>query len=173
MKPFEQLVSDHGPTVLRVCRVVLGPGPDAEDAWSETFLSALRAYPELPAAANHEAWLVTIAHRKAIDVVRRRERAPVPAGYLPESPSTLGIPGNDDDELHQAVAALPLRQREAVALHYLAGLPYAEAAALTGSTTGAVRRAAADGIAKLRAAYRGAEQAAGAAAHDTSEGVLR
>jgi DNA-directed RNA polymerase specialized sigma24 family protein len=49
---------------------LLGP-VDADDAWSETFLSALRAYPRLPADANVEAWLVTIAHRKAIDLIRK------------------------------------------------------------------------------------------------------
>ena len=71
--PFETLVEQHGGTVLRVCRVVLGVH-DAEDAWSETFLAALRAYPALPDDANAEAWLVTIAHRKAIDVLRTRNR---------------------------------------------------------------------------------------------------
>jgi RNA polymerase sigma factor (sigma-70 family) len=174
MKPFEQLVTDHGPTVLRVCRTVLGPGPDAEDAWSEAFLSALMAYPELPSDANHEAWLVTIAHRKAIDVIRRRARTPMPTEYLPEAPSSLGLPGEDDDELRQAVGALPLRQREAVALHYLAGLRYAEAAELTGSSPDAVRRAAADGMAKLRAFYRsGRQRATDVAAPDASEGAFR
>ena len=69
--PFETLVEQHGGTVLRVCRVVLGVH-DAEDAWSETFLAAMRAYPALPDDA--EAWLVTIAHRKAIDVLRTRNR---------------------------------------------------------------------------------------------------
>jgi RNA polymerase sigma factor (sigma-70 family) len=175
MKPFEQLVAAHGATVLRICRTVLGPGPDAEDAWSEAFLSALKAYPQLPADANHEAWLVTIARRKAIDVIRRRERNPVPTEHLPDTPSSLGVPRHDDDELRQALAGLPLRQREAVALHYLAGLPYAEAARETGSTPEAVRRAAADGMAKLRAFYRrGQDQAADdSPAPDASEGVLR
>jgi uncharacterized protein len=65
----------HGATVLRVCRVLLA-APDADDAWSETFLSALRAYPDLPGSANVEAWLVTIAHRKAIDLLRARARQP-------------------------------------------------------------------------------------------------
>jgi DNA-directed RNA polymerase specialized sigma24 family protein len=73
MRPFEEIVAQHGPTVLRVCRAVLGP-VDAEDAWSETFLSAMKAYPDLPADANVEAWLVTIAHRKAIDVTRATAR---------------------------------------------------------------------------------------------------
>ena len=69
MRPFEQVVSEHGAVVLRVCRAVLGPA-DAEDAWSETFLAALRAYPRLDADADVRAWLVTIAHRKAVDVTR-------------------------------------------------------------------------------------------------------
>ena len=71
--PFETLVDRHGAAVLRVCRAVVGPD-DADDAWSETFLAALRAYPDLPAGANAEAWLVTIAHRKAIDVWRAARR---------------------------------------------------------------------------------------------------
>ena len=64
-QPFEEVVSRHGPTVLRVRRAVVG-ATDADDAWSDTFLSALKAYPNLPEDANVEAWLVTIAHRKAI-----------------------------------------------------------------------------------------------------------
>ncbi|MGI8695522.1 MAG: RNA polymerase sigma factor, partial [Mycobacteriales bacterium] len=68
-------MTQHGPTVLRVCRAVLG-AVEAEDAWSETFVAALRAYPELPDDANVEAWLVTIAHRKAIDARRAQARRP-------------------------------------------------------------------------------------------------
>ncbi|WP_432278903.1 RNA polymerase sigma factor, partial [Nocardia brasiliensis] len=77
MPPFEEVVAEYGPMVLRVCRAVLGP-TDAADAWSETFLSALRAYPDLDADANIEAWLVTIAHRRAIDVGGAQYRAPQP-----------------------------------------------------------------------------------------------
>ncbi|HEY0640990.1 MAG TPA: sigma factor, partial [Pseudonocardiaceae bacterium] len=47
-RPFEEIVTEYGPMVLRVCRAVVGT-QDAEDAWSETFLAALRAYPSLPA----------------------------------------------------------------------------------------------------------------------------
>lgn len=145
--PFEQVVADYGPMVLRVCRAVLGP-TDAEDAWSETFLAALRAYPDLPAGANVEAWLVTIAHRKAIDVTRARKRTPVPVDEVPEreSPSSTV-----DNGLWDEVARLPDKQRAAVAYHYLAGLPYAEVARITGGTTDAARRAAADGVKALRA----------------------
>ena len=148
MKPFEQVVTEHGATVLRVCRAVLGP-TDADDAWSETFLAALQAYPQLGPEANVRAWLVTIAHRKAIDVTRRRRRQPVPVADVPDAPT----PASDDSDLDLAaeVSALPEKQRLAVAYHYLGGLPYDETAELIGGTAEAARRAASDGIKKLRA----------------------
>ncbi|GAA1710889.1 RNA polymerase sigma factor [Dietzia cercidiphylli] len=171
---FDGAVVRHGPTVLRVCRAVLGPGPDADDAWSETFLSALRAWPDLPEETNVEAWLVRVAHRRAVDVVRRSSRSAAPAGGADEVVLLEGWEGRgrglhgrgrggrgrsgdraDDDELGDhpiwcAVAALPTRQRLCVAYRYLGGLPYAEIAALIGGGEAAARRAAADGVAALR-----------------------
>jgi RNA polymerase sigma factor (sigma-70 family) len=152
VRPFEDVVVEYGPTVLRVCRAVLGP-VDADDAWSETFLSAIRAYPDLDPAANVEAWLVTIAHRRAIDVGRAITRAPVPAETLPERPTQPGHPTDDAPELWAALASLPDKQRKAVAYHHLAGLPHAEIAELLGNSPDAARRAAADGIKALRRIY--------------------
>jgi RNA polymerase sigma factor (sigma-70 family) len=151
--PFELVVADHGPAVLRVCRAVLGP-VDADDAWSETFLSAMKAYPDLPADANVEAWLVTIAHRKAVDVTRARSRRAIPTDDLPETPDSAAT--ERDDDLADALARLPGKQKQAVAYHYLAGLPYTQVAAILGGSTDAARRAAADGIAALRSTYPGA-----------------
>lgn len=148
-------MADHGAMVLRVCRAVVGPS-DAEDAWSETFLAALRAYPRLDDGANLEAWLVTIAHRKAVDVLRARNRRPVPVETIPERSVTDQPPGGPvdaDGDLWRAVAALPPKQRQCVAYHYLAGLPYGEVAQLTGGTAAAARRAAADGLTTLRRLY--------------------
>jgi RNA polymerase sigma factor (sigma-70 family) len=170
-QPFEAVVAEHGATVLRVCRAVLGPHPDAEDAWSETFLAALRAYPGLPVDANIQAWLVTIAHRKAIDITRARQRQAVPVGEVPEVPEAAGPsgaaamagslagagdPAAGDGDMWAAVKALPDKQRQAVAYHYLAALPYKDIAALVGGSTDAARRAAADGIRNLRTAFAGA-----------------
>jgi RNA polymerase sigma factor (sigma-70 family) len=152
-QPFEAVVEAHGATVLRVCRAVLG-AVDADDAWSETFLSALKAYPDLPADANVEAWLVTIAHRKAIDVIRAAKRRAIPADRLPETP--VAPVDGPDPELAAALARLPAKQKQAVAYHYLAGLPYSDVAAVLGGTTDAARRAAASGIATLRRTYPGA-----------------
>ncbi len=153
-QPFEAVVARHGATVLRVCRAVLGPR-DADDAWSETFLAALRAYPDLPGDANVEAWLVTIAHRKAIDVTRAAARRAVPVADVPDNPAAQRADGRDLD-LAAALAALPRKQRESVAYHYLGGLPYHDVAAITGGSTDAARRAAADGIAALRKTYAAA-----------------
>lgn len=152
LPPFERVVADHGATVLRVCRAVLGGSDEAEDAWSETFLAALKAYPQLPPDANVQAWLVTIAHRKAIDVTRARRRHPLPVSQVPDQVARDGVPEAVLDRQHAwaAVRALPERQRLAVAYHHLGGLPYAEVAALIGGTPEGARRAAADGIARLR-----------------------
>ena len=149
--PFETVVAQHGATVLRVCRALL-EAADADDAWSETFLASMRAYPDLPPDANVEAWLVTIAHRKAIDVLRAAGRRATPTAQLPEAPAP-SLPEGPDPDLADAVARLPAKQRQAVAYHYLAGLPHAQVAAIVGSSTDAARRAAADGIAALRRTY--------------------
>jgi RNA polymerase sigma factor (sigma-70 family) len=157
VKPFEQIVAEHGPTVLRVCRAVLGPD-EADDAWSETFLSAMRAYPDLRPGSNVEAWLITIAKRKAIDQHRARRRNPVPVEELPETPPARGRPGSWEADLWDALRELPRKQREAVAYHYLAEMPYAEVAEILGNTEVAARRAAADGMKQLRGTYKGASR---------------
>ena len=146
-------MAEYGPMVLRVCRAVLGP-VDADDAWSETFLSAMRAYPSLDPAANVEAWLVTIAHRRAIDVGRTLSRVPVPAESFPETRLSTVASTVDDPDLWAALESLPDKQRKAVAYHHLAGLPHAEIAELLGNSPAAARRAAADGIKTLRKLYR-------------------
>lgn len=148
--PFERAVSQHGPTVMRVVCAVLGVGPDADDAWSETFLAAMSAWPDLDANTNIEAWLVRVAHRKAIDIVRKTGRQAVTMEDLPEKPSQHGVPHQSGVEIWELVATLPERQRLAVALHYLGGLRHAEVAELIGSSPDAVRRAAADGTRNLR-----------------------
>ncbi len=156
MKPFEQIVTEQGPVVLRVCRALVGP-VDAEDAWSETFLAAMKAYPRLPPDANVQAWLVTIAHRKAIDIHRAAARGPIVVDDLPDRPAPAGRPEDWDGDLWAALSALPDKQRAAVAYHYLAGLPYQDIAEILGGTAAAARRSAADGIKTLRHSYKGEE----------------
>ncbi len=146
--PFEEVVAEHGSAVMRVCRALVDRA-DAEDAWAETFLSALRAYPRLRPESNVRAWLVTIAQRKALDQIRGRARRPETRDELPEIPAPEP-PADSSEALRAALDALPPKQRGAVVYHHLADLPYAEVGRLLGSTAVAARRNAADGIARLR-----------------------
>lgn len=152
-KPFESLVREYGTTVLKVCRAVVGP-IDADDAWSETFLAALKAYPQLPDNANVQAWLVTIAHRKALDTIRRNARSD-PVQDVPHGSSQTSSHGNPEDLLEplavwEIVQLLPPRQRQVIAYRYLASLSYEEIAHLVGGNAQAARRACADGLNNLR-----------------------
>ncbi len=167
-EPFETVVRNHGPTVFRICCAVVG-AYDADDAWSEAFLAAMKAYPDLPADANVEAWLVTIAHHKAIDITRVRTRQPIPTDVVPE---TVGPRDTRDfDDLAAAVDQLPPKQKHAVAYHYLAGLPYNEIAEILGGTAAAARRAASDGIATLRRTYLGELVEATAPQHNSERSL--
>jgi RNA polymerase sigma factor (sigma-70 family) len=148
-RPFEDIVAEHGPTVMAVCRAVLGPH-DADDAWAETFLAALRAYPDLRPDSNVRGWLVTVAHHKAIDQIRATARRPRPT---PDFVESAVVAAERDDDLWSALDDLAPKQRAAVTYHHVAGLPYAEIADLLGTTEAAARRNAADGIAALRKIY--------------------
>lgn len=147
----------------RVCRALLAP-TEAEDAWAETFLAALRAYPGLAPDSNVRGWLVTIAHRKSLDQIRAARRRPEPwadpppgSHRPPDAPRQQAYSSSDqvldqleDEELRARVAALPDKARLAVIYRYLADLPYPQVAALLGTSQTAARRNAADGIARLR-----------------------
>lgn len=150
LPPFESVVRQHGPAVLRVCRSTLSRH-DADDAWSATFLAALRAYPALDSGANIEAWLVTIAHRKVIDLARSQARAPRPVERLPDQ--SKPPPDDPDDALWDAVRALPDKQRQCIAYRYITDLSYRQIAEIIGGSEAAARRAAADGIRALRSTY--------------------
>lgn len=150
-RPFEEIVTEHADAILRVCRSYLGLH-DAEDAWADTFLSALRNYGELDESSNIEAWLVTIARNKCIDTGRARARRAVPSDISLDATSSIGAPGSGL-ELWDSVARLPEKQKATIALHFGAGLPYDQVAVLIGGTAAAARRSAADGIASLRTEY--------------------
>jgi DNA-directed RNA polymerase specialized sigma24 family protein len=97
---------------------------------------------------------VTIAHRRALDVGRARSRRPTPTDTMPDRPSPHGDPAARDPDLWAALGRLPTKQRQAVAYHHIAGLPFADIAELLDNSPDAARRAAADGIKRLRKIYQ-------------------
>jgi DNA-directed RNA polymerase specialized sigma24 family protein len=148
--PFQALLDAHRAEVLRFCIALVGP-QEAEDCFQETFLAALRAYPRLRDASNLRAWLLTIAHRKAMDHHRARARGPEPVGAVPEGPAAPGP--EPEPALWEAVRALPPKQRAAIVARYVGDLSYRDVARVTGGSEEAARRSAADGLATLREAW--------------------
>ena len=151
LPPFQRFLDAHSADVLRYLVASVGRH-DADDAFQETFLSALRAYPRLPAGSNLRGWVLTIAHRKAIDVHRARGRDPVPVAEIHDGAqrSPPPPPGEGEGDHWERVRALPARQREVLTLRYAADLTHAEIASALGCTEEAARRAAADGLKNLR-----------------------
>ena len=149
-EPFQRVLDRHADDVLRFLVAGLGRH-DADDAFQETFISALRAYPKLRPDSDVRAWLFTIAHRKAIDVHRGRVRRAVPVESVEDRAAPADTAGLDASDGHWArVRALPDRQRAVLTLRYAADLTHAEIAAVLQCSEAASRRAATDGLARLR-----------------------
>jgi RNA polymerase sigma factor (sigma-70 family) len=147
--PFEDFLQANRAVVYRFLSVAVGPG-DADDAFQETFLAALRAYPRLEDGSRLGHWVLTIASRKAIDHHRATRRRPIPIPEMPEVPSTADDPVTADDPLWAAVAALPPRQRVAVVHRHVLDRPYAEIAQMMGGTEDAARANVYQGTKRLR-----------------------
>jgi RNA polymerase sigma factor (sigma-70 family) len=147
LPPFQLLLDRHSGELFRFLAASVGP-VDAEDAFQETFLSALRAYPKLRDASNLRAWLFQIAHRKAIDVHRARARNPVPFETMPEQATAAGA--EPEPALWGAVRRLPDKQRSAVFLRFAADLDYAQIGAALECSEPAARQNVRAGLATIR-----------------------
>jgi RNA polymerase sigma factor (sigma-70 family) len=145
--PFQRFLEEHREPVFRF--LVASVGRDgADDCFQETFLAAMKAYPKLRAGSNHRAWVMTIAHRKAMDHHRARVRNAIPVEDVPEV--AFEDPAWPDDETWARVRELPPKQRAAVTLRYAGDLTHAEVAAALGTSEEAARRSAHEGLKKLR-----------------------
>jgi RNA polymerase sigma factor (sigma-70 family) len=151
LPPFQKLLDAHGRDVHRFLVATVGRN-EADDCFQETWLAALRAYPRLRDAANLRSWVLTIAHRKAIDHLRSRNRTAVLVAAVPE-PSEPG-PAPADEELWSHVRELAPKQRTALALRYVADAPYEEISAVMGTSEEAARRNVYEGLRRLRSEYQ-------------------
>jgi RNA polymerase sigma factor (sigma-70 family) len=150
LPPFQRFLDSHSEAVWRFLVSTVGAS-EADDCFQETFIAALRAYPRLRADSNLRAWVLTIAHRKALDAHRGRARRAVPvADVAAVEPPRDGDEAVREDSLWEAVEELPARQRSAVWLRYVADLPHREIAAAIGCSEEAARRSLHEGLAKLR-----------------------
>ena len=148
--PFQRFLDEHRDDVWRF--LVASVGRDAaDDCFQETFLAAMRFYPRLRPDSNLRAWVLTIAHRKALDHFRARSRRPLPVADVPERPAHAD--DGRDDEVWERVRGLPAKQRAAVLLRFAGDLSHREVAKALGCSEEAARRSAHEGLQKLRKAY--------------------
>lgn len=140
---FERFYAEHSEEVFGVLIHRLGR-QRAEDAFQETFLRALRAYPALRNGDHLRAWVLTIARNVAIDAFRRERPTTEPEeqAEVPRRPAYA--------ELEHLTGDLPPTERAAVVLRYAYDMPYAAIGAALGSSEDAARQAASAGVRRLR-----------------------
>lgn len=129
---------------------------EAEEVVQEAFLRAYARQSRLRTVHNPEAWICTVA----LNIARRRHRRHTIAirSFLRRAlDPTQALSPDDaiaaDDELMEAIAALPESQREVVVLHYLADLPVAEVAVRIGVAQGTVKSRLARARATMQQAF--------------------
>jgi len=152
LPPFQALLDNYSHDVHRFLVANVG-AVDADDCYQETWIAALRGYAHLQHNTNLRGWLLTIAARKAIDVHRSRGRSPVAIADPPEADQPIEaclVAGEVADDLWDAVAGLPPKQRAAVVLRYLLDAEYSTVALTMGISEAAARRNVHEGLKRLR-----------------------
>jgi RNA polymerase sigma factor (sigma-70 family) len=147
LPPFQSFLEEHREEVYRFLAGFAAPH-EVDDAFQETFLSALRAYPDLRKATNLRSWILTIAYRKAMDTHRSTKRRALPVEEVPERAAHGSI--SEDHALWELVRALPEKQRAAVVQRYANGLPYRDIGMILECTEEAARQNVREGLRKLK-----------------------
>lgn len=150
--PFQDFLEANRARVYRFLTVAVGPN-DADDCFQDTFLAALRAYPRVTRGERLDRWVLRIASRKVVDHHRAGARRAIPTADPPER-AAPALDRTPDDELWEAVHALPPRQRVAVVHRHVLDRPYDEIADLMGSSEETARANVYQGTKKLREMMR-------------------
>jgi len=136
-------------------RVVRDPAL-AEDAVQEAFLAVWRSAARfVPERAKASTWILTLVHRRAVDVVRREEprrtepleATPQPSANLTEDEAWLRLRRT---RVQEALRKLPDQQREALELAYFGGFTQSELADRLGEPLGTIKSRMFTGLARLR-----------------------
>ena len=157
-----ELYDRYGGIAFGLARRVLRDDALAEDAVQEAFLAIWRGAARfLPERGKASTWILTLVHRRAVDLVRREERRRTEA--LPDADQPVGA-GAADDELwlrlerervQAALAKLPDPQREAIELAYYGGFTQSELAERLGEPLGTIKSRMFTGLARLRELLEG------------------
>jgi RNA polymerase sigma-70 factor (ECF subfamily) len=158
-----ELYERHGRAVYSLALRMLRNRESADELVQDVFLRLWRQ-PEryLAERGRFVAWLLSVAHHRAIDVLRRRKVEGVAAE---DDPAELAADHIAPDEavahaelrqaVRQALATLPEPQRRSLELAYFGGLTQSEIAARTGEPLGTIKTRMRLGMLKLREHLRG------------------
>ncbi len=153
-----ELFQEHGRVVYGLCRMLLRDPVEADDATQATFVSAFKALLGGGAVREPAAWLATIARNECRGRAHARMREPLPLlesdlghahGPHEEVNRRLAV-----EEIREAIAELPDKQREAVVLRDLYGLRYDEVGAALGLSRPSVEALLFRGRRRLRVSLK-------------------
>ena len=152
-----ELYDRYGRPAFGLALRVLRDEALAEDAVQEAFLGIWRGADRfLPERAKASTWIMTLVHRRAVDLVRREERRR--AEPLPEVEPAAGGPSAADtawlrlerERVQTALRQLPDQQREAIELAYYGGFTQSQLAERLGEPLGTIKSRMFAGLARLR-----------------------
>jgi RNA polymerase sigma factor (sigma-70 family) len=147
---FEEAFDDLFARAFRVARRILGDAASAEDVAAEAMARAFAHWRKIGDQPWREGWVVRVATNLALDVARARNRM---------TDAAIDEGSREDDDvavrlaLVEAMARLPKRQREVVAMRHLAGMSEAETAAALRVSPGSVKTHLSRGLAALRSGF--------------------
>lgn len=153
---FAELYDRYDRLAYGLARRILRDGALAEDAVQDAFLTIWRSAARFNAErAPARVWILTLVHRRAVDLVRHQERRRTE--QLPER-EEKGADAADDavwlrlqrERVRDALGQLPDQQREAIELAYFGGFTQSELAERLGQPLGTIKSRMFSGLARLR-----------------------
>jgi RNA polymerase sigma-70 factor (ECF subfamily) len=159
-----ELYARYGAAAYALARRVLRDAALAEDAVQEAFLAVWRGAERfLPEKAKASTWLLTLVHRRAVDLVRREERRRAqPLDDTHDAPSESSAADDawlrlERERVQAALRLLPDQQREAIELAYYGGFTQSELAERLGRPLGTIKSQMFAGLSTLRGILEAAE----------------
>jgi RNA polymerase sigma factor (sigma-70 family) len=151
-----ELYDRYGRTAYGLALRILRDEALAEDAVQEGFLAVWRTAPRfVPERGKASTWILTLVHRRAVDVVRREQRRR--ADLLDEAAGPVGASVEEEawlrlqrERVQDALRLLPDQQREALELAYYGGFTQSELAERLGQPLGTIKSRMFAGLARLR-----------------------
>jgi RNA polymerase sigma-70 factor (ECF subfamily) len=156
---FAALYDRYARQVFSLALGILREPEVAEDVTQEVFLALWRGAARFdPRRGNLEAWILTLAHHKSVDALRRwkvRQAEPLSdAAAGPDDPVEEAMQALQSAQVRAALAALSPPQREALTLAYYGGLTQRDIARRLALPLGTVKTRMRDGLLRLRALLR-------------------